>query len=145
MPALALRNARQHPLTAFSSVAFLGGHDDVARAVYAGKVDVGAGHDGVIKDLAGQAGYGDAETVLKRIAPPIEIRSDPITVNLGDERRALVQQALLKAGNSDAGKAAIAKFWGNAQGLVSADIAKYEELSKALDTLQLTREDILTP
>ena len=44
----------------FNKMQFFGGHNIVAMAVYNGQTDVGAGHDGVIVDLSGQYGYGDA-------------------------------------------------------------------------------------
>jgi ABC-type phosphate/phosphonate transport system substrate-binding protein len=61
--------------TSFASVQFLGGHDLVAGAVYEGRFDVGAGHDGVIDDLANQPGCGDARDVLVRLeAEPSMLR-----------------------------------------------------------------------
>ena len=56
IPAFLLQKAGVHPLLGFERVQFLKGHEIVARAVYEGKVDVGAGHDGVIIDLANQRG-----------------------------------------------------------------------------------------
>jgi ABC-type phosphate/phosphonate transport system substrate-binding protein len=67
IPAFELKKRSIHPLTAFSRVEFLGGHDSVARAVYEGRVDLGAGHDGVIADLSNQSGYGDAKEKMNKV------------------------------------------------------------------------------
>lgn len=56
VPAYELKKRGLHPLSAFSRVEHLGGHDLVAKAVYEGRIDLGAGHDGVIVDLAAQCG-----------------------------------------------------------------------------------------
>lgn len=56
-----------HLLWFAASLNFLGGHPQVAKAVYAGTIDVGAGHDGVIVDLATQPGYSDAAQKLRRL------------------------------------------------------------------------------
>jgi phosphonate transport system substrate-binding protein len=133
-----------HPLTGVTRVEFLKGHDVVAKAVYEGRVDVGAGHDGVIVDLANQPGYGDAADVLVQIARSPPIPSDPIVTNIpNDAERQRVQRAIVAAGNSDAGKSALKIFWGNAQGLEVTDTASYANLSEALKDLRLGAADLL--
>jgi phosphonate transport system substrate-binding protein len=64
IPALEIKKAGLHPFTAFSRIEFVGGHELVAKAVYEGRLDAGAGHDGVIADLSNQYGYGDSAEKL---------------------------------------------------------------------------------
>jgi hypothetical protein len=105
VPALMLKDGGVHPLLGFLRVEFLGGHDRVAKAVYEGKVEVGAGHDGVIHDLAHQPGYKDAERRLHMIARSAPIPSDPVAVHIKDGgERAGVQKALLVAAKGKDGK-----------------------------------------
>ena len=124
IPAFMLQKAGVHPLLGFERVQFLKGHEIVARAVYEGKVDVGAGHDGVIIDLANQRGYGDAEDVLVQLKRSEPIPSDPIVVTTPDAgRRALLQRAIVAAGETAAGIEALKIFWGNVQGLAATTSA----------------------
>jgi phosphonate transport system substrate-binding protein len=144
LPAAMLLEVGIHPLVGVTRVEFLKGHDVVAKAVYEGRVDVGAGHDGVIVDLANQPGYGDAADVLVQIARSPPIPSDPIVTNIpNDAERQRVQRAIVAAGNSDAGKSALKIFWGNAQGLEVTDTASYANLSEALKDLRLGAADLL--
>jgi phosphonate transport system substrate-binding protein len=144
LPAAMLLEVGVHPLVGVTRVEFLKGHEIVAKAVYEGKVEVGAGHDGVIVDLANQPGYGDAADVLVQIARSPPIPSDPIVVNIPNAaERQRVQKAIVAAGNSDAGKSALKLFWGNAQGLEVTDTASYANLSEALKDLRLGAADLL--
>jgi ABC-type phosphate/phosphonate transport system substrate-binding protein len=145
IPAEMLRQAGVHPLTAPGRVEFLKGHEIVARAVYEGRVDVGAGHDGVIVDLANQPGYGDAEEVLVRLARSNAIPSDPIVTTLGTDLRRPVQEALIAAASTPDGSNALKVFWGNTQGLAPTTGAKYDILSQALKSLALDAAAILPP
>jgi ABC-type phosphate/phosphonate transport system substrate-binding protein len=146
VPALMIRQAKIHPLLGFERVQFLGGHDVVARAVYNGVVDVGAGHDGVIIDLSGQRGYGDAQDVLVRLdkgrSEPIP--SDPVVVTTPDPaRRDVLKRAIVAAGNTEAGLKAMGIFWGKAQGLQETTTEAYAVLSEALRILKLDQADLM--
>jgi phosphonate transport system substrate-binding protein len=144
VPAFMLREAGVHPQFGFERIEFLKGHEIVARAVYDGKVDLGAGHDGVIIDLARQRGYGDAEDVLVQLARSQPIPSDPIVVTGSDEaRRGVLQRAIVAAGNTPEGREAMKIFWGNAQGLEATTTAPYAVLSDALKALKLDQSDLL--
>ncbi len=144
IPAYLLRKAGVHPLLGFGRVEFLKGHEVVARAVYEGKVEVGAGHDGVIVDLSNQPGYGDAGEVLLQIARSDPIPSDPVVVSVTDDAaRQRLREALVAAGNTPAGKEALKIFWGNTQGLAPTDTSKYDGLSEALKRLKLDETDLL--
>lgn len=144
VPAHLLQKAGVHPLLGFSRVEFLKGHEVVARAVYDRKVDVGAGHDGVIIDLGNQPGYSDAGQVLVQLERSPPIPSDPIAVTIEDtaERKAL-QTAIVAAGNTEKGKAALKIFWGNTQGLAETNNDFYSTLSNALTALKLTEKDLM--
>jgi ABC-type phosphate/phosphonate transport system substrate-binding protein len=144
MPAFMLRAEDIHPLFAFNRIEFLKGHEVVARAVYEGKVDLGAGHDGVIIDLARQPGFADAGEVLVQVARSLPIPSDPIVVTVrdGEEREAL-KRAIVSAGNTQAGIEALKIFWGNAQGLEATISEPYGVLRDALKALKLDQSDLL--
>jgi phosphonate transport system substrate-binding protein len=144
VPAAMLLAVGIHPLVGVARVEFLKGHELVARAVYEGKVDVGAGHDGVIVDLANQPGFGDAGDVLVQIARSAPIPSDPIVANVPDAgNRQRLQKAIVAAGNSVAGKGALKIFWGNTQGLEVTDTPSYAGLGDDLKRLRLTEADLL--
>jgi phosphonate transport system substrate-binding protein len=145
IPAVMLLKADIHPLCGFGRIEFLKGHEKVARAVYEGKVELGAGHDGVINDLARQPGYGDAGDVLVRVEQPSgPIPSDPVVVRLRDEEeRDQLKQAIVAAGKTDAGSAALKIFWGNVQGLEGTTTEFYDELKKALEDLKLEQKYLL--
>jgi phosphate/phosphite/phosphonate ABC transporter binding protein len=146
IPAFMLQQARVHPLVAFERVHFLKGHELVAKAVYEGKVDLGAGHDGVIIDLGNQRGYGDAGDVLVQVKRSAPIPSDPIVVTTPDAgRRAALQQAIVDAGNTPEGIEALKIFWGNVQGLAATTSQPYAVLSDALQSLKLEQGDVLPP
>jgi ABC-type phosphate/phosphonate transport system substrate-binding protein len=144
IPALMLQQAGVHPFASFSTVQFVGGHELVARAVYDGAIDLGAGHDGVIHDLASQYGYGDAAERLIRIGRSKPIPSDPVAINLEDENlRRHINAALIQAGADDAGKASIATFWGKATGLAGTVPEAFDGLHDALSTLGLREADLI--
>jgi phosphonate transport system substrate-binding protein len=144
IPASDLLSAGVHPLLGFSRVEFLKGHEVIAKAVYNGKIDIGAGHDGVIIDLGNQPGYGDAADQLVQIARSVPIPSDPIAVRIADAgERIQVQQAIVSAGNTAEGKEALKIFWGNTQGLETVATERYHGLMDALTTLKFTEADLL--
>jgi phosphonate transport system substrate-binding protein len=143
IPAFMLHRAGVHPLFAFSRIEFLKGHEVIARAVYEGTVDIGAGHDGVITDLSHQTGFGDAATRLVQIARSDPLASDPVVVNVSDEgERTLLQESIVAAGNTDPGKETLKVFWGNTQGLEPTDSAAYEGLRDAFTALKLDETDL---
>ncbi|GAA4419245.1 hypothetical protein GCM10023187_53370 [Nibrella viscosa] len=143
IPAFELKQAGIHPFAAFRRMEFVGGHDRVAMAVYNRQIDAGAGHDGVIIDLAGQAGYSDAKEKLITLHRSKPIPSDPVAVNVStsDEYNA-IQKALVLASLNSPAKEAISEFWGNAQGLRETTYQPYEYLLNAVGELGLTEKDI---
>jgi len=144
IPAYLLHQAGVHPLLGFGRIEFLKGHEVVARAVYEGKVEIGAGHDGVIVDLANQPGYSDAGDVLVQIVRSDPIPSDPVVVNVPDQAtRQRLQEAIVAAGNTPDGKDALKIFWGNTQGLAATQTSNYDGLSEALKRLKLDESDLL--
>lgn len=144
VPAFMLREAGVHPLFAFNRIEFLKGHEIVARAVYEGKVDLGAGHDGVIIDLARQPGYGDAGDVLVQVARSQPIPSDPVVTTIRDAaEREILKQAIVAAGTTASGIDALKIFWGNTQGLEPTTTEFYAVLSDALRALKLEQGDLL--
>lgn len=133
-----------HPFTHFARAEFLGGHDLVAKAVYEGRVDIGAGHDGVIIDLANQYGYGDANEKLVQLVRSDPIPSDPVVTRVADAgERAALQAALVAAGQSADGKAALEIFWGMVQGLRATEANTYDLLEQTMATLGLEERDLL--
>lgn len=145
-PAWQLTKSNVNPFTSFSSVNYLGGHDLVAKALYDGRVDVGAGHDGVIEDLAAQPGYGDAEQRLITLFWTDEIPSDPVVVNVADDaRRKVLQVAMVEASKTQEGSAALKTFWGGVPELGNQTSAAYATLETCLKDLQLSGLDLLGP
>ena len=139
-----LHQAGVHPFLGFDRIEFLKGHEVVARAVYDGKVEIGAGHDGVIVDLSKQPGYSNAADVIVQIARSDAIPSDPVVVNVSDRAsRQRLQEALVAAGNTPNGKEALKIFWGNTQGLAATEDSRYDGLSEALKSLKLDEVDLL--
>lgn len=133
-----------HPFAFFSRAEFVGGHELVAKAVYEGRVDIGAGHDGVIKDLARQYGYGDAEDRLVTIARSEPIPSDPVAVHLADPaQRALLLNALVATAGTAVGAEALRRFWGMVAGLAPIAPDAYALLDSAMTRLGLTEQDVL--
>jgi phosphonate transport system substrate-binding protein len=144
VPANELRARGLHPLSAFASVSFIGGHEKVARAVYEGKVDLGAGHDGAIVDLSNQYGYGDAKECLVQLLRSAPIPSDPVALRSSDPSvKKFVTDALVAASVTPDGKDALAKFWGGVVGLETTTPDAYDVLMAALKGLNLAAGDIL--
>jgi phosphonate transport system substrate-binding protein len=145
--AMLLQKGILNPLTGFTRLTFAGGHDKAAIAVYEGDVDIGAGHDGVIIDLAGKPGYADANQVLQNIAWSDPIPSDPVAINAPDQVRNQVTQALLKVAKpNDAGSegnAVVKRFWGTDQGFETIDPEAYNVLFASMTALGLKRDDLL--
>ena len=144
IPALELQKRRIHPFLNFKAAEFLGGHPEVAKAVYEQKIVLGAGHDGVIIDLSHQEGFEDAKSKLKTLVRSPPIPSDPIIVNIPDEaERNAVVAALVRAAGTADGKQALAEFWGNAQGLEPTSSRPYEVIRTAIDQLRVRPEELL--
>jgi phosphate/phosphite/phosphonate ABC transporter binding protein len=148
MPAVMLWEQGIHPLNAFLRVEFTGGHDKAALAVYNGSLDVGAGHDGVILDLASKPGFTDATTKLVRLAWSEPIPSDPVAVNATDPTvSAQVTQALLRVAKpNDAGSPgnkAVQQFWGTSEGFESTTPDAYGPLLRLMYPLGLRPADML--
>jgi len=143
IPALELQKRKMHPFFGFTSVGFLGGHDKVAMAVYGKQVALGAGHDGVIIALAKQPGFTDAKDKLKTLVRSPPIPSDPVVVNIADEReRKAVAAALVRAGATPSGKQALADFWGDTQGLEQTTSGEYDVIKQAIAHLRFRGEDL---
>lgn len=146
-----LKKDKINPLTAFSHVEFLGGHDIVAKAVYDGRVDLGVGHDGVILGLARSPGYGDAAEVLRTRMWTDEIPSDPVAVNLSDPAtwRAPLAAALISGSKRAAetegtGTPKTLLFWGGVPWLVPVPEPEfYALLLDYARDLGLSAKDIL--
>jgi len=60
-------------------------------------------------------------------------------------KRNVLKQAIVAAGNTPAGLTALAKFWGNAQGLQDTTSAAYAVLTTAMDTLKLGASELMPP
>jgi phosphonate transport system substrate-binding protein len=144
VPAALLKS--QHRLFSASSLCFLGGHDVIARAVYDGKVDVGAGHDGVLITLGQTYGYGDADDRILRLAWTDPIPSDPVVVNIPDQPdQDAVKAAILKIGQDKNVIAhSISIFWGGSSGLIATAPTAYDSLDSTLADLCLTQQDLMT-
>jgi len=142
VPAMMLWKQAIHPLNGFTRVQFAGGHDKAALAVYKRELDVGAGHDGVISDLAGKPGFGDAAQVLVRLAFSDSIPSDPVAIHTSDPKlrdqvaQALVRMAKPDEPNSD-GNQAIQRFWGTKEG--------FEAISPNAPDAYVSLLDLMTP
>jgi phosphate/phosphite/phosphonate ABC transporter binding protein len=148
MPAHLLWSNGVHPLHAFSTLLFAGGHDTVAQAVYKGQVDAGAGHDGVIIDLATKRGYSNAAERLTRIAWSHDIPSDPVVLRTGDGafQAAMVASLCAIAPVNKAaapGNQAIKTFWGTAEGLEPIAPNAYAVLLSSAAHLGLRPDDML--
>jgi phosphonate transport system substrate-binding protein len=133
-----------HLLWFASSLNFLGGHPQVAKAVYSGSIDVGAGHDGVIDELATQPGYSDAKQKLRRLCWISSLPSDPVAVNISnDAERTRVASAIVKVGQDATVIAqAISVFWGGSPGLAGTNTSAYGSIVDVLKTLALTQQDL---
>jgi ABC-type phosphate/phosphonate transport system substrate-binding protein len=146
MPAVMLWEQGIHPLNGFLRVEFTGGHDKAALAVYNGSLDVGAGHDGVISDLA--KSFKDADRILTTIQWSEPIPSDPVAVNASDAAVSeQVTQALLRVAKpndpTSAGNKAIEKFWATSQGFDSISPGAYGPLLRLMYPLGLRPNDMI--
>lgn len=132
-----------HPLTRFRRVEFFGGHERVAQAVLDGRADVGAGHDGVLVDMARRPGYEDAEKVTRRIGRR-DIHSDPVALILDDdELRGEIEKALLAIEKLPAVKTALDIFWGAVFGLGPTKHENYRSIEESIDSLGIPESDVL--
>ena len=144
VPAGLLHEHGLHPLTAFSRVEFSGGHDRSVLAVYRGEADLGAGHDGVIADLARQEGCEDAAEVLVQVGRSDPIPSDPVVSNVADPIAAsAIRDALFAAGGSEEGRRELAVFWGMVKGLEPIEPTAYDGLGMAMERFGLAESDVL--
>jgi ABC-type phosphate/phosphonate transport system substrate-binding protein len=130
------------PWTRFARMEFLGGHDGVARGVYARRVDVGAGHDGAIVDLARQPGYEDAEQQLRRLARR-DIHSDPVAVCVDDALRPQITESLVAISTRPDVKEHLEVFWGAVKGLGRTRHENYASIEQAIGSLALSEADVL--
>ncbi len=147
-PARLLLSKGLHPLNCFSRLEFAGGHDAAARAVYEGRVAAGAGHDGVLIDLANRRGYSNAMERLRTLEWSEPIPSDPVVVHCPDAslKEALTRSLLILAppgAPNEPGNAAVQAFWGTNEGLERIAPEGYDLLLKYVDELSLRREDFL--
>ncbi|WP_165226245.1 phosphate/phosphite/phosphonate ABC transporter substrate-binding protein [Aquisphaera insulae] len=142
VPAALLLDHGLHPFTRFRMVRYCGGHDGVARAVYSREVDIGAGHDGVIVDLARQPGYADAGQKLARL-DRVFIHSDPVAVNLEPHLREAITRAMLTIAGREEIKQALDIFWGAVVGLGPIRHENYNSVATAIDRLGIPEADIL--
>jgi ABC-type phosphate/phosphonate transport system substrate-binding protein len=132
--------------TSFSAIRYLGGHQLVAKAVYDGVVDLGAGHDGVIEDLADVPGYGDAEERLTTLYWTDYIPSDPIAANIPDAtERDELANAIVAASKTQAGSDALRIFWGGVTELALQTSKAYDSVVRCMDELHVTGDDLLGP
>lgn len=143
IPAAELLKEGIHPFTNFRKVEFFGGHDLVAKAVYLGETDVGAGHDGVIYLLSQVPGFEDAQEKLQRIKK-IDIHSDPVAVNkqLLPDFEMFVQSLTDISSNGEV-KGFLEDFWGNVTKLGPTQHENYASIEDAIINLNLTEQNIL--
>lgn len=146
IPANELLENGINPLTGFRKVEYFGGHDHVAKAVYLGETDIGAGHDGAIYLLSLVKGYEDAESILQPIKT-IDIHSDPVAINTthfdSQEQVHKFCESLHEISEREDVKAQLQKFWGNVTKLGPTKHSNYRTIETAIDKLRLTEKDIL--
>jgi ABC-type phosphate/phosphonate transport system substrate-binding protein len=145
VPAKMLLTAKIHPLNGLSRVEFTGGHDKAAAAVYEGRLEVGAGHDGAISGLAGKPGYSDANEVLVQIAKSDPILSDPVAVHTRDSAvRDEIRKALLEVAKpgeqTSKGNQIVKRFWDTEEGFEAVAPEAYNSLRKIMSELALSDE-----
>jgi ABC-type phosphate/phosphonate transport system substrate-binding protein len=132
-----------NPFTRFRRMEFFGGHDGTVKAVYAGHADVGAGHDGVIVDLARQNGFSDAASRLVHIGKQ-DIHSDPVAVNIADAALGtLMTTCLLSIATRPEIQNALDVFWGAVRGLGPTVHQNYQSIADAIDSLGIAEADVL--
>ena len=145
IPASVLSAKEIHPFLFFKEVLFAGGHDAAAEAVYSGRADVGAGHDGVIKIL----GETEPDAAEKLIPLIIEnIHSDPVVVNKSVLPQGVtlehIQASCGRIAKTEPVKAALDLFWGWVKDLSDTKHANYASIETALQRLHLTKKDMLS-
>jgi phosphonate transport system substrate-binding protein len=145
IPANVLRQqAGINPFVYFKRVDFTGGHDLAAEAVYEGRADLGAGHDGVITILAQTR--PDATERLVRLGKE-NIHSDPVVVHTGvlPEPVTLesIQEACVKVAKTPEVQAALDLFWGWVKDLSPTVHENYASIEDALAGLHLGETDLL--
>ena len=154
VPAMRLWEAKIHPLNGFNRVEFAGGHDTAAVAVYEGRLEVGAGHDGAVLGLAARRGYRDAGDVLVNIDWSDPIPSDPVAIQTADPVvRKQVTDALLAIAKpndkTSAGNVAVRGFWDTDEGFepiapnAQIKAETYDTLSAIMEKMGLRRDDML--
>lgn len=154
VPAMRLWEAKIHPLNGFNRVEFAGGHDTAAIAVYEGRLEVGAGHDGAVLGLADRRGYRDANDVLVNIDWSDPIPSDPVAIHTLDPTvRKQVTDALLAIAKpndkTSVGNLAVKGFWDTDEGFepiapnapITAEA--YDTLFAIMEKMGLRRDDML--
>lgn len=138
------RQAGVHPFCYFARTEFFGGHDLAAEAVYDGRADLGAGHDGVITILAETR--PDAPDRLVRLGRE-DIHSDPVVVHTGllPEPVTLrsIQDACVKIAKTSQVQAALDLFWGWVKDLSPTEHDNYASIEAALAGLHLDEADML--
>jgi ABC-type phosphate/phosphonate transport system substrate-binding protein len=149
VPAAHLLTNGIHPLSAFKRVEFTGGHRQAVLAVYERALDVGAGHDGVIVDLASVEKYKNATEVLKTIEGgwSEDIPSDPVVMNAPADARERIFEALVKVAAPNKpdseGNAAVDSFWGTKQGFEKIPPDAYDVLFRSMKLLHLEQKDLM--
>ena len=140
-----LRKNRIHPFLHFRSISFEGGHDLAAKAVYEGRADVGAGHDGVIKILA--KSFPDAEDTLVQVGRE-NIHSDPVVVHTGilpsGVTLAAIQDACSVVAKTPVGQRTLDLFWGWVKDLSPTRHENYDSIEAAITNLGLNVSDMLS-
>jgi ABC-type phosphate/phosphonate transport system substrate-binding protein len=144
IPANVLAQEGIHPFLFFRSVEFFGGHDFAAEAVYAGRADIGCGHDGVIKILSET--HPDAEAKLIQLGRE-DIHSDPVVVDTealpAPVTLAAIQAACVAINGDPEVLAALDLFWGWVKGLRPTRHENYASIETALKRLSLTDVDMV--
>lgn len=138
------REAGIHPFLYFRRTEFYGGHDLAAEAVYDGRADLGAGHDGVITILAETR--PDAPDKLVRLGRE-DIHSDPVVVHTGTLPEPVtlqsIQDACVKIAKTPEVQAALDLFWGWVKDLSPTEHGNYASIEAALAGLHLDEADML--
>lgn len=144
IPASMLREANIHPFLFFRTTEFAGGHDLAAEAVYEGRADVGAGHDGVIKILSER--QPDAANKLVRLGRE-DIHSDPVVVHSGALPEPItlevLQTSCAKIAKTAAVQTALDLFWGWVKDLSPTKHENYASIIRAIERLHLDERDML--
>lgn len=145
IPASLLHKNGIQPYLHFKSIAFTGGHDFAAKAVYEGEADIGAGHDGVIKILA--SSHPDAEESLVQLGRE-NIHSDPVAVHKGILPAGItledIQEACVEVAKNPVGQRTLDLFWGWVKDLSPTAHQNYASIEEAIERLNLTVDDMLS-